>query len=443
MYTADWQDFGKLKAEVEADLRAGGRVIQPFNFQAVADSPADAQACSRIWAQTKYKSAAVAAPHDRSNRRANKKIRIGYVSGEFRQQATALLMAGVYERHDKDAFEIIALDSGVNDQSEMRTRLEKAFDRWIDIGKMSDEEAAGAVREAGVDILICLNGYFGEARMGLFAQRPAPLQVNYLGFPATLGAPYIDYIIADKIVIPDSEQQFYDEKVVTQPGSNQANDDKGRDIANIPSRAEAGLPESGFVFCNFNNAYKLTPDSFDSWMRILKRVDGSVLWLLESLPPYADNLRRHAESRGVAGDRLIFAPVLPTDLHLARMSLADLFLDQLPYNAHTTGSDALWAGVPLLTQTGTTFPGRVATSLLKAAGLPELVTGNAGEFEALAVTLAKDPATLKALRAKVAKARTGSALFDTAAFTRNLESAYRTMWQAWLAGEAAKPFTVP
>jgi protein O-GlcNAc transferase len=442
MYTADWQDFARLKAEVEAGVRAGDRAIQPFNFQAVADSAADAQACSRIWAREKYKEIA-AAPHDRALRKANKKIRIGYVSGEFRQQATALLMAGVYERHDKNAFEIIALDSGVNDQSEMRARLEKAFDRWIDIGKMSDEEAAHIVREAGVDILVCLNGYFGEARMGLFAQRPAPLQVNYLGFPATLGAPYIDYIIADKTVIPDTEQQFYDEKVVTLPGCYQANDDKGREIANIPSRGEAGLPEAGFVFCNFNNAYKLEPGSFDSWMRILKQVEGSVLWLLESLPPYADNLRKEAEKRGVAGDRLIFASVLPTDLHLARMSLADLFLDQLPYNAHTTGSDALWAGVPLITQTGTTFPGRVATSLLNAAGLPELVTKNAAEFEALAVKLASESAALKAVRAKLGKAKTSSALFDTAAFTAGLESAYRTMWQTWLAGETAKPFAVP
>jgi predicted O-linked N-acetylglucosamine transferase (SPINDLY family) len=211
-------------------------------------------------------------------------------------------------------------------------------------------------------------------------------------------------------------------------------------MANTPTRSEAGLPEKGVVFCNFNAGYKLTPDTFDSWMRILKQVDGSVLWLLEINPPYGDNLRKEAEARGVAADRLIFAPVLPTDLHLARLQLADLFLDGLPYNAHTTGSDALWAGLPLLTQTGATFPGKVATSLLNAVGLPELVTENAADFEALAVKLATDPKALKKLRDKLARNKAG--LFDTARYTSNLESAYQTMWQTWLAGDAAKSFSV-
>jgi len=252
----------------------------------------------------------------------------------------------------------------------------------------------------------------------------------------------MDYIIADKIVIPESEQSFYDEQVVYLPGCYQANDDQGREMARTPSRGEAGLPDQGFVFCNFNSSYKLTPETFDSWMRILKQVDGSVLWLLESPDPYAENLRKEAEARGVAGDRLVFTPVLPTDLHLARLKLADLVLDGLPYNAHTTGSDALWAGVPLITRTGTAFAGRVATSLLEAAGLPELVTKSATDFESLAVKLAKHPAALEKLRARLAKARQSSPLFDTAAFTRNLETAYETMWQGWLAGEKAKGFTV-
>lgn len=442
MYAADWRDFDRLKADVVEGVRSGKRVVQPFNFEAIADNPADAQACSRLWAQDKYPDVGVP-PQDRQARKARAKIRIGYVSGEFRQQATAMLMAGVYEHHDRDTFELIALDSGVSDQSPMRARLEKAFDRWIDIRLMSDQAAAQAVRDAGIDILVNLNGFFGDARMGVFAQRPAPLQVNYLGFPATLGAPYIDYILADKIVIPESDQAFYDEKIVWLPGCYQANDDKGRDMANRPSRAEAGLPETGVVFCNFNSGYKLTPETFDSWMRILKQVEGSVLWLLEIHPPYGDNLRKEAHARGIAPDRLIFAPVLPTDLHLARLPLADLFLDGLPYNAHTTGSDALWAGLPLITQTGKAFPGRVATSLLKAVGLPELITDNAADFEALAVKMAQDPQALKKLRDKLAKNRSGSALFDTARTTRNLESAYRTMWQSWLAGEPAKSFAVP
>jgi protein O-GlcNAc transferase len=441
MYSADWHDFAERKAELENLVRAGKRAVQPFIFQAIAETPEDAQACSRIWVGDKYPQVPSAA-HDPAARKGREKIRIGYLSGEFRNQATAILMAGLYEHHDRDRFEIIALDAGLNDNSEMRARLEKSFDRWFNIGRLSDQEAAQAIRAAEIDILVNLNGYFGDSRMGVFAQRPAPVQVSYLGFPATLGAPTIDYIVADRIVIPEGEQRFYDEQVVYLPGSYQVNDDKGRAIAPPPSRAEAGLSEQGFVFCNFNSAYKLTPGTFDSWMRILGRVDDSVLWLLESTAPYADNLRREAQARGVAPERLIFAPELPTDQHLARLGLADLFLDGLPYNAHTTGSDALWAGVPLLTQRGTTFPGRVAASLLTAAGLPELVTENSADFEALAIKLAGDPKGLKKLRDKLAKNKSSCALFDTDLFRRNIEAAYRTMWERWLAGEKPKGFAV-
>lgn len=448
MYSADWHDFAAAKAELEALVRAGKRAVQPFVFQAIAETPADAQACSRIWAKDKYPQMATR-PHDPATRKGQKKIRIGYVSGEFRQQATAILMAGLYERHDREKFEIIALDSGSNDGSPMRTRLEKAFDRWIGITGLSDEQVADVIRDAGIDILVNLNGYFGEARMGVFARKPAPIQINYLGFPATLGAPYIDYIIADKVVIPSAEQRFYDEQVVYLPGSYQANDDQGRLITKAPSRAEAGLPElpsgslgNAFIFCNFNSSYKLTPETFDSWMRILKQVDGSVLWLLESAAPFADNLRREAEARGVAAERLIFAPDLPTDEHLARLQLADLFLDGLPYNAHTTGSDALWAGVPLITRKGATFPGRVAASLLGTIGLSELVTDSADEFEALAVKLANDPKALKKVRDKLAKNKNKSPLFDTDRFRKNIEAAYTRMWERWLAGEKPLGFAV-
>jgi protein O-GlcNAc transferase len=441
MYSADWHDFDRRKAELEALVRAGKQVVQPFIFQAIAESPADAQACSRIWGEKKYPQL-LSAPHDPVRRKDHNKIRIGYLSGEFRHQATAILMAGIYERHDRDKFEIVAVSAGVNDLTPMRARLEKAFDRWIDISKLSDQDAADVIRDAEIDILVSLNGYFGEARMGVFARRPAPIQVNYLGFPATLGMPYIDYIIADRIVIPEAEQRFYDEQVAYLPDSYQANDDQGREIAPTPGRAEAGLPENSFVFCNFNNAYKLTPSTFAGWMRLLKQVEGSVLWLLESPAPYADNLRREAEAQDVAAARLIFAPDLPTAEHLARLRLADLFLDSLPYNAHTTASDALWAGVPLLTAKGTTFPGRVAASVLLAAGLPELVTENAADFEALAIRLAKDPAALKTLRERLARNKKDCALFDTDRFRKNIEAAYRTMWVGWLAGEKPKGFAV-
>jgi protein O-GlcNAc transferase len=298
---------------------------------------------------------------------------------------------------------------------------------------------AAMLREREIDIAIDLNGYTGDARSGILAHRPAPVQVNYLGYPGTLGAPYMDYIIADRIVIPDDEQRFYDEAAVTLPGSYQVNDDHGREITPRPTRVEAGLPEHGFVFCNFNQSYKFTPEIFASWMRILNRVDGSVLWLLDAVAPFARNIRDHAQSHGVAPERILFAPDRPPAQHLARLSLADLFLDSLPYNAHTTGSDALWAGVPLITLRGRTFPGRVAASLLHAAGLAELVTQNRDDYEALAVKLATDPAALATIKQKLTRS---SALFDTDLFRHRIESAYEQMWQTWLAGEKPKSFSV-
>ena len=268
-----------------------------------------------------------------------------------------------------------------------------------------------------------LNGYFGQGRMGVFAQKPSPIQVNYLGFPATLGAPYMDYIIADHIVIPEAETRFYDEKMVFLPDCYQVNDDR-RVIGPATGRAAHNLPEDSFVFCNFNHGYKLTPAMFDSWMRILTAVPDSVLWLWNSNPRLPANLLREAEQRGVAGSRLIFAPTADHPDHLARLKLADLALDELPYNAHTTASDALWTGLPLLTCRGTAFPGRVAASLLTAIGLPELITENLSDFEARAIALAQNKDELAALRARLEENRATAPLFDTARYTRNIEAAY-------------------
>jgi len=439
MYAADWRDFEQNKAALVEGVRAGKRMARPFMFQAVADDPQDLQTCARIYARDLHPPAPGSphAPHEG-------KIRIGYLSGEFREQATAILMAGLYERHDRSRFEIVAIDNGSADQSAMSARLKQAFDRWIDIGALNDAEAAARIQGAGIDILVNLNGWFGKHRMGVFARKPAPIQVNYLGFPGTLGVSCMDYIIADQIVIPQNEQHFYDEAVVIlfagdQAGSYQVNDDRGREIAPMPTRQEAGLPEQGFVFCNFNQSYKLTPDTFASWMRILKQVPDSVLWLLDAVAPFAANIRRHAESHGVAGERILFAPDRPPAQHLARMSLADLFLDGLPYNAHTTASDALWAGVPLITRRGTSFPGRVAASLVSAAGLPELITETQESYEALAVTLATDAAALAAIKKKLTR---DCPLFDTDLFRRRIETAYEKMWQAWKAGEKPKGFSV-
>jgi predicted O-linked N-acetylglucosamine transferase (SPINDLY family) len=442
MYGADWDGFEKLKSKIETGIRLGQRVARPFLFQAVSNSPEDLQACSRIWARDQYFEVAGTPRHDPAARKGHEKIRIGYISGEFRDQATAILMAGLYERHDREKFEVIAIDNTGAASDAMRTRLEKAFDRMIDISVMSDEAAADRIRGEEIDILVNLNGYFGKPRMGVFARRPAPIQVNYLGFPATLGASYIDYILADGIVIPPGEEKFYDEQVVRLPGSYQVNDNKGRVLAAVPSRVESGLPAKGFVFANFNNSYKLTPDVFAGWMRILKAVDGSILWLLEARAPFAQNLAQQAKAHGVDPARIVYAPELPPEQHLARLTLADLILDTLPYNAHTTASDALWAGVPLLTLRGTAFPGRVAASLLTAAKLPELITETPADYEALAIKLANEPAALKALKDKLAANRDTCALFDTEKSARNIESAYARMWQRWLDGEKAESFSV-
>jgi predicted O-linked N-acetylglucosamine transferase (SPINDLY family) len=435
MYGADWSDFEQRKTEVIAGVRRGARVGRPFMFQAIAEDPADLQANARIYARDLYPQVS-SQPHERHP---GDKIRIGYLSGEFRDQATAILMAGLYERHDRSRFEIVAVDNGGADESAMATRLKRAFDNWLDIGGLTDDEAAAKIRAAGIDILVNLNGYFGKHRMGVFARRPAPIQVNYLGFPGTLGAPYIDYIIADDIVIPPGEECFYDEKVVRLPDSYQANDDRGRPMAPSPTRAEAGLPAQGFVFCNFNQSYKLTPQSFGCWMRILRQVPGSVLWLLEDVAPFAGNIARHARAQGIDPARILFAPHVPPDRHLARLALADLFLDGRPYNAHTTTSDALWAGVPVLTQRGTAFPGRVAASLLRAAGLPELITESAEAFERQAVALATDATSLAAIKQRLTRS---VPLFDTDLFRRRIESAYDTMWRRWLTGKSAEGFSV-
>jgi predicted O-linked N-acetylglucosamine transferase (SPINDLY family) len=437
MQAAEWDGFAEARAALAEGVAAGKPVVRPFAWQAISADPASLQQCARIFAR-EYPPAP--ASFGQAARSADK-IRIGYVSADFREQATAYLMAGVYESHDPRDFEIVALDNGGSDRSPMRARLEKAFSRIIDITRLSDAQAATAIATAGIDILVNLNGYFGKPRSEVFAARPAPLQVNYLGFPATLGTPAIDYIIADRIVIPQSETRFYDEAVVWLPGSYQANDSK-RPRPAPPGRAAAGLPDQGFVFCNFNQAYKLGPETFARWMRILRACDGSLLWLLADNEVFAANLKREAQKQGVAPERLIFAPGLKLEDHLARLALADLFLDSLPYNAHTTASDALWAGVPLLTCRGTAFPGRVAASLLEAAGLPELVTENGDSYEELAVRLAKDAALLARYRTRLADQRLTCPLFDTARFTRHLESAYRTMWQTHRDGGKPHGFSV-
>jgi predicted O-linked N-acetylglucosamine transferase (SPINDLY family) len=438
MHVGQWRDFDRQKALVDEGVRAGRKTVGPFAYQAIADQPADLLTCAQIYARERYP----ARPPRTARAYAHDRIRVGYLCGEFRQQATSFLTAGLYEAHDKEKFEIIAFDSGWSDESPMRARLEKAFSKFVDISRLADDAAAVRIQAEEIDILVNLNGYFGEDRMGVFARKPAPIQVNYLGFPATLGAGYIDYILADRIVIPEADKRFYSEKVVWLPDSYQANDAK-RVRPERTERAASGLPDDAFVFCNFNQSYKLNPHVFAGWMRILKQVPESLLWLLEGNSLFAGNIRREAKAAGVAPERILFAPMVGFEEHLARLRSANLFLDTTPYNAHTTGSDALWAGVPLITCRGTTFPGRVAESLLNAIGLPELVAKDQQDYEALAVRLARDPQALSVLSQKLETNRLAMPLFDTARFARGVEAAYQTMWEMSRAGETPRSFTVP
>ena len=439
MLACDWSQLEALAEATMQDVRAGRPSAEPFGFQAIATSPADLKRCAEVFARSRFPAAA---PIWRGERYDHRRIRIGYLSGEFREQATSMLMAGLFERHDRERFELFAFDNGFDDRSPLRRRIERAFGSIIDISAESDAAAAAIVRSREIDILVNLNGYFGRHRQGVFAHRAAPIQVNYLGFPGTLGADYVDYLIADTVVIPPGDEHHYTEHIVRLPDSYQANDPARAIAARAQTRNGAGLPETGFVFCCFNNNYKVTPGVFEVWMRLLRRVEGSVLWLFEDNADAARNLRIEAQRRGVQASRLVFAKRLPPDEHLGRHRFADLFVDTLPYNAHTTASDALWAGLPLITVRGTTFPGRVATSLLLAAGVPELVTEDLAQYEALAFDLAANPERLAAIRDRIAANRDRCALFDADRFRRNIEAVYVTMWRRWMDGQPPASFDV-
>lgn len=440
MLACDWTDLDRLLLSVSEDLQRDKPAADPFGLQGVCDDPALQRRCAQIYTNT-YHPAARGVYASAAGQRGTR-IRIGYVSGEFRQQATSVLAVQLIERHDRSRFEVVAFDNGWDDGSPMRRRLEAAFDEMLSINHLSDHEAAAAIAARGIDILVDLNGFFGLARQGVFALRPSPIQVNYLGFPGTLGASYMDYIVADRHVIPPEHEQFYVERVVCLPDSYQPNDGHRAISSETPTRAELQLPESGFVFCCFNNNYKITPAIFDVWMRLLRSIDGSMLWLLQDNPAVVQNLRREAERRGVEASRLVFAPRMPLEAHLARHGAAGLFLDTLPSNAHTTASDALWAGLPLLTCRGGSFTGRVASSLLHAAGLPELVTHDLPQYEALALALARDPERLGALRERLVANRHTCALFDTERYCRHLETAYATMHARGRQGEPHRGFSV-
>jgi protein O-GlcNAc transferase len=434
----EWDNYEADQATLLQMVRQGAR-IPPFYLFPTSASPADRLACAQQWIKPITPPQRDVFHHTASVEEG--RIRLGYLSGDFQQHATAHLMAELFERHDRDRFEVSAYSYGPDDNSPMRARLERAFDRFVDIRAMSHREAARLIQADKIDILIDLKGYTHHARPAISAYRPAPVQVSYLGYPATMGADFIDYIIVDRFVVPASQQPHFSERLVHLPGSYQVNDRK-REMAAPLSRGDCGLPAEGLVLCSFNNSYKISPVFFDIWMRLLGSVSGSVLWLLEPNELVKGNLRSEAEKRGVDPTRLVFAPVVPSAEHLGRHRHADLFLDTLPCNAHTTASDALWAGLPVLTCSGETFAGRVAGSLLMAAGMPELVTASLEEYEQTALALARSPQRLAALRQHLEKNRDASALFDLPKLTGNIEAAYARMWQTWLSGQMPAAFSI-
>ena len=430
MLACDWRTFHTERDRLAADVAADLPATPTFPLMALIDSVALQRKAAETWTRLKNPATAAAAPEPA----ARAKIRVGYFSMDFRQHAVATLTAGLFEAHDRAKFEIYAFSFGPDTGDDMRRRLEGAFDKFLDLRDQPDSAIVAAARDLGLDIAVDLAGYTRGARPAVFAARVAPVQVGYLGYPGTMGADFMDYIVADDVLIPAKAVDGYAEKVAYLP-CFQANDRKRLAAGAALPRARLGLPPTGFVFCCFNAAYKIAPDTFDSWMRILARVPGSVL-LLSATGDAAVNLKKEAAARAINPDRLIFSGPVAEGDYLARFRTAGLFLDTLPFNAHTTASDALWAGVPVLTQIGESYAARVAASLLTALGLTGLITATAKDYEDLAVALANDPARLAEIRNKLEHARLTAPLFDTAGFAAHIENAYSQMIARHRAGLA-------
>jgi len=428
----DWSNYDQDVKYINQMINDGISVIPPFAWLLLSNSEESNLKAAKLFTAHQYPERKNDIPFKSKGK--SQKIKLGYYSHDFYNHATAFLMAEFFELHNKERFEIVAFSFSPNMHDEMQQRLVNAFDQFIDVNAMTDQQVAELSREMGIDIAIDLKGYTTNCRTGIFSYRAAPIQVNYLGYPASMGADYMDYLIADHIIIPKENQPFFTEKIAYLPNSYQVNDSKRKVSERIFTRAELGLPDNGFVYCCFNNNLKITQHVFDSWARILKQVPGSVLWLLEDNVLAKANLIQEAQSRGLSEDRIVFAGRLDLPEHLARHRLADLFIDTLPCNAHTTASDALWVGLPVLTTLGETFAGRVAASLLSAIDMPELITKNLDEYEALAIDLAGNPEKLKALKEKLKQKRFTTPLFNTQLSTNHIESAYIKMYERYQAG---------
>jgi predicted O-linked N-acetylglucosamine transferase (SPINDLY family) len=439
MHAADWTDL-EARQRTALDKIAGDRSgsASPFPVLTMNSSPQEQLAAARNWAGKVALSLPTFEPRPPHGR---DRIRVGYLSADFRRHATAFLATGLFEAHDRSSFEVIAYCLNPTDGSADRRRLEAAFDRFVDLNEASHGEAARRIHDDDVDILVDLKGFTGGARTEILAFRPAPIQVNYLGYPGTMGAEFIDYVLVDPFVAPAEMAPFYSEKLAHVPVSYQPNMSRPL-AADQTARRDHGLPESGFVFCSFNNSYKITEPVFDVWMRLLAATPGSVLWLLHSNAFAIENLKRQASRRGIDPDRLVFAPAAPPAEHLARHRHADLFLDTRPVCAHTTASDALWAGLPLVSCVGESFVSRVSGSLLQALGLPELITETLADYEAVALRLARNPDELAQLRSRLWAARTDSGLYDPSSIARRLEAAYREMWRSHRSGGPPAAFSI-
>lgn len=436
----DWSSFDEDCRQIVEQLAAGRPASPPFPLASLPATPAVQRQCAALYSAQMYPPQP---PEQASALPDSGRLRIGYFSADFHNHATAYLAAGLFEQHDRERFEVFAFSFGPDRQDAMRQRLVHGFDHFHDVRGLSDGEIRRLARDSGIQIAVDLKGHTLDQRTGIFAGRAAPLQVSYLGFPGTMGAPYFDYILADATVLPPEHQPWYSEKAVWLPDTYQVTDSHRAPAQTTGTRADHGLPGNAFVFCCFNNPYKITPDVFAAWMRLLRDCPDSVLWLLESAPEAGANLRREAAGHGIDGSRLVFARYAEASAHLNRQRHADLFLDTFHYNAHTTASDALWAGLPVLTRLGAAFPGRVAASLLRAAGLPELVTQSTEDYVALATALYHDRGRLAALRDHLEQKRQTCALFDTARFCRGIEAAYTAMWQRHRAGLPPDAIRIP
>ncbi len=432
-----WGGLGPLLVELENGVRSGKPVAYPSALLSTPSSPADQLQCARNYVANQPSFPRLW----RGERSSHDRIRIAYLSSDFRPHSVGVLAAGLFEEHDKSRFEITAISFGPNDESGLLDRIRNAFEHFVDAQSKSDQEVAELIRDLEIDIAVDLNGHIAGARPNVLSRKPAPIQVNYLGYPGTMGSGHIDYILADPTIIPEDQFDFYSERVVWLPDSFLVTDRRLRISERTPTRVECGLPETAFVFCCFNNAYKIAPEMFDIWMRLLRANDGSVLWLIENSTA-STNLRREAEKRGIASERLIFSPKVPLGDHLARQRQADLFLDTLPYNAGTMAAMALWAGLPVLTCPGSTFVSRMAASVLKAAGLPELVAASLQDYEELALRLARNPSLLASLKTRLARNRELYPLFDTKRSTRHIEMAYTKMWARQRRGEPPTSFAL-